>query len=296
MSMEDAFRTLASARLRLGSVEREELPQSREIVLRQTPQEGETVPLGSEVTLVIAHDTSVAQPLVTVPNIVGKLQTEASILLAAAGLRQGGTRAEAAQRPIGEVLFQTPAAGVQVPLTTAVELVVATTLSAQLIVPDLRGRRGPDVDTLIAQAGLMLGTITPRSIFLPPFFRPAGTVIEQAPAPGTPLGAPVAINLIVAAEFPIWIIPPLLLLAGTLAGFVIYRRDLPRFQRSVPTRPPPFNVTTRVFPDRGYQHAYSPSDSITLEIRIRPHADPGTQSVREVEQPSRAARTGIGSL
>src|SRR5262249_46642671 len=82
LPLEEVFRRIASARLRLGTVSHQESSESREEVVGQTPEPGSRVPIDTNVDLVVA--TSVAR--VKVPGLVGKSRQEADELLTAAGL------------------------------------------------------------------------------------------------------------------------------------------------------------------------------------------------------------------
>jgi beta-lactam-binding protein with PASTA domain len=278
LSMEEAFRRIAAARLFPGSLEREKGARAVEEVLRQTPKAGERVAVGSEVGLVIAivnaQDASTS-PLVRIPNLVGRSDKEAAVLLAAAGLRQGATQEQASQRPFGEVLSQSPLAGTEVAVATPVELVVAARAQAQWSVPDVVGRSRTEAEALIASAGLSVGSITERWYFL----RPAGTIVEQTPAAAALLPAPASVNLIVSTGFPAWAAVALGLAVGV--GFLIYRGIKVPPDRASRPQTPPAAVSVRTQSDGGYQEVRAAGKFLELEIRVRSTVDRGIQSIRD---------------
>lgn len=101
-------------------------------VLRTEPGPGTTLTVGADVTLVL----SAGPAPVDVPEIAGDSQTDAAAALTAVGLRPGTvTRRFDADVEAGTVLDSTPATGSQAPRGSAVDLVVADSLT----VPTLRG-------------------------------------------------------------------------------------------------------------------------------------------------------------
>src|SRR4030095_12453612 len=117
-----------------------------------------------------------------VPNLVGKSKEEATDLLTAVELRQGAVREKAAARPRGEVLAQTPAAGIEVPVGALVEVFT----SAPVEVPNVLGDSRDEASTVLSQAGFKLGAIRERF----GLFHATGKVFSQEPAAGTLLAAP----------------------------------------------------------------------------------------------------------
>lgn len=101
-------------------------------VLRTDPQSGTTLTVGATVTLVL----SAGPEPVDVPAVTGSPQADATSTLTGAGLRVGTvTRRFDAGVDAGTVLSSSPGAGGRAPRGSAVDLVVA----ASLTVPDLRG-------------------------------------------------------------------------------------------------------------------------------------------------------------
>jgi YD repeat-containing protein len=91
-------------------------------VISQHPHEGDSVPGGTAVDLVISS----GGPHVTVPDVRGQTQPAAQSAIEAAGLLLGSiTQASSATVPAGQVITQTPAAGSSVPAGSVVSLVVS---------------------------------------------------------------------------------------------------------------------------------------------------------------------------
>jgi len=268
LQLEEVFRKIASAKLQLGAVSREQIAESREGVLRQTPGPGSRVPVNTKVDLVIA--TSIARA--TVPNLVGKLKEQATELITAAGFRQT-FREKAAARPHGEVLTQNPAAGSEVPLGTVVEVFT----SVPLEVPAVTGRSQDEANTLLNQAGLKMGKVTERF----GFFHKTGMISSQNPAAGTLLAAPESIELVVSTGIPTWAIASLLLLVGSAAGFLIrgHTQKLP----NPPSSPEQTTIqwSTRAHKDLGFQQVEAGEMPVGVDIRVRPIIDHGTQEILE---------------
>jgi beta-lactam-binding protein with PASTA domain len=268
LQLEEVFRKIASAKLQLGNVSPERLPESNKGVLRQTPEAGRRVPVDTKVDLVIATDVG----SVKVPNLVGRLREEATELLTAVGLRQGAVREKAAARPRGEVLAQTPAAGVEVPLGAMVEVFT----SAPLQVPNVIGDTRDEASTALSQAGFKIGTVKERFSL----FHTTGKVFIQEPGAGRLLAAPESVDLVVSTGIPTWAVASFLLLAGTAVGVWIRGRT-----QTLWHRPPPaeqsINWSTRVQRDIGSQQIEHGTIPVGADIRVRPIIDRGTQSIQE---------------
>jgi beta-lactam-binding protein with PASTA domain len=277
LQLEDVFRKIASAKLQLGNVSRRQTLESNEGVLDQTPSPGSRVAVNTKVDLVIA--TNVAR--VKVPELVGKLKDQAIELLTAAGLRPGAVLEKAAARPRGEVLAQTPEAGVEAPPGTAVEFFT----SAPLQVPNVLGGRRDEASTVLTQAGFRIGTVTERFAF----FSGTGRVVTQEPPAGTLLAAPQSVNLVVSTGPPTWAGAALLLLAGSAVGFLLRGRTRKPRPRTPPEQQPALNWSTRIQRDLGSQQVERGTIPLGADIRVRPIVDCGKQSVRETpSQPERS--------
>jgi len=268
LQLEEGFRKIANAKLQLGNVSREQALQSKEGVLRQTPEPGTRVPVNTKVDVVIA--SSVGR--VKVPNLVGKLQEQATELVTASGFRQM-FHEKAAARPRGEVLTQTPAAGVEVPLGTVVEMFT----SVPLEVPNVIGRSRDEANTLLNQAGFKIGTVSERFAFS----QKAGMIFSQKPPPGTLLAGPENIEVILSTGIPTWAIGSILVLVGGAVGFLIrgHAQKLPHPPPS--TEQPTIQWSTRAQKDLGSQRVEAGELTVGVDIRVRPIIDRGTQQIHD---------------
>jgi beta-lactam-binding protein with PASTA domain len=125
-----------------------------------------------------------------VPNLIDTPESEASSLLAKAGLHAGTIKLDIANEPrVGKVISQTPPAGSPTSAAPggAVDFVVGSVAT-----PSLSGRTADEATLEINRAGLVLGNI--KSV---PELTGHGAVKEQNPSPGTPVrrGTPVEITV-----------------------------------------------------------------------------------------------------
>jgi beta-lactam-binding protein with PASTA domain len=198
--------------------------QSRGTVVSQTPAAGDKVAKGTAVLL----DVSQGQVKVTVPNLVGTNEQEATAKLAKAGFTATVFRFPNPQ-PAGRVIAQSPAPGTQVAKGSAVRLnisagqattqtqtqTVATTVTTAstvpaptttapattaspeaATVPDVVGLQRVQAQQLIRGAGLV------TEVKGYPSIKPEGTVLGQSPKAGTTLkpGAHVFITVASGAK------------------------------------------------------------------------------------------------
>ena len=159
-------------------------------VVSQNPTAGTNVDPGSAVDLVV----SLGQQTVAVPDVVGLAQATAEADIVAAGLVLGTVTTEFSDTvPAGDVISQNPAAGTDVALGSAVDLVVS--LGQQTVaVPDVVGLAQAAAEADIVAAGLVLGTVTTEFSDTVP----AGDVISQNPAAGTDVALGSAVDLVVS--------------------------------------------------------------------------------------------------
>ena len=92
--------------------------------MRQSPQPGSSVALGTAVSIVVAvarRRTSTT----TVPNLVKKTPEEVEVLLEKAKLQPGTITHVSSRAPNGTVVSQKPAAGTKVPIGSTVDMSVS---------------------------------------------------------------------------------------------------------------------------------------------------------------------------
>jgi serine/threonine-protein kinase len=165
----------------------------RGTVLTQQPPAGSRELLGTAIQL----ELSGGQRMAVVPTLAGLTQRDAEVALDVAGLEVGDVREQAGNLPRGEVLETSPAAGMRVPVPSAVALVLSSG-PADLEMPDVVGRDVGSARTLVEQLGLRVRRVD----YDPDAGSPANTVIEQTPAAGGRVNAGASVTLRVAGRMP----------------------------------------------------------------------------------------------
>jgi serine/threonine-protein kinase len=131
------------------------------------------------------------QQEVTVPNVVGFTQEQATVLLNDAGLRVGRVTDEPTlEAAPGEVMSQSPAASEAVAKDSAVDLSVASIPKTE--VPDVVGKTQSEATAILAENGLLLGAVE----YEESADVKVGYVIAQEPEAGaeTSVGTPVSLT------------------------------------------------------------------------------------------------------
>ncbi len=164
-------------------------------------------PTGTRTVMVIAFDPSgnpgaalvpvqvgaVAQ--ISVPYVIGQIQTAATTAITGAGLKLGTVTTQSSSTvTAGNVISQNPLAGASVTAGSAVNLVVSSG-PAPVTVPNLVGQKQAAATTAITGAGLKLGNVTTQSSSTVT----AGNVISQNPLAGASVTAGSAVNLVVSS-------------------------------------------------------------------------------------------------
>jgi beta-lactam-binding protein with PASTA domain len=146
--------------------------------------------------------TPAPQPhVVIVPNLVGQSLEVASVVLGKPGLSLGDRRRQESDAAAGTVIAQFPAAGTRVKPGTSVDVTIAA--PALVAVPDLTGETPREAIRLLHRQQLSLGQERQRESEARP-----GTVIRQAPAPGTRVPRETPVNILVATAPPAPVPPP----------------------------------------------------------------------------------------
>jgi beta-lactam-binding protein with PASTA domain len=131
---------------------------------------------------------------VTVPNVVGQTRGAATAAIIGAGLVVGTvTQQSSSTVASGDVISETPAAGIDVASGSAVNLVVSTG-AMQVTVPNVVGQTQTAAATAITGAGLIVGTVTQQ----PSGAVASGNVVSESPAAGTNVARGSAVNLVVS--------------------------------------------------------------------------------------------------
>jgi serine/threonine-protein kinase len=129
--------------------------------------------------------------LVRVPNVLGQTQNQASGTLTRSRLRMGNVGRKTASQPSGTVIQQDPRAGAMVKPGSAVDLWLAEPSEVKRVkVPDVRGKNQDQAANSLARVGLQSGRVAKKIDN-----RPAGTVIQQDPTPGSMVPPRTPVNL-----------------------------------------------------------------------------------------------------
>jgi len=159
-------------------------------VISESPVAGTSVAQGSSVNLVVSSGPA----QVAVPNVVGSTQAAATTAITGAGLVLGTvTTASSTTVAAGNVISESPVAGTQVNVGSAVNLVVSSG-PAHVSVPNVVGNTQAAATTAITAAGLVVGTVTTASSATVP----SGNVISESPVAGTSVAPGSSVNLVVS--------------------------------------------------------------------------------------------------
>jgi serine/threonine-protein kinase len=134
---------------------------------------------------------------ITVPDVTGMTQADATKALEDAGLELGEvTQVNDAEAAVGTVLLQEPAAGSEVDEGKAVALTLSSG-PGTVEVPDVVG-----MDRAAAEAALSEAGFTPASVLQYDLTAPVGEVVNQLPAGGEQVAAGSQVGLIVSRGRP----------------------------------------------------------------------------------------------
>ena len=126
------------------------------LIVSQDPSPGDEIKTGSTITVSISKGLGDG----SVPNLVGKKESELSSYLKAAGFELGSVTSEASSKPEGYVLSQSPKAGEEVEKGTEISVVVSDGSKSKSTVPYLVGQSQSSAKSALASAGLKLGSVS----------------------------------------------------------------------------------------------------------------------------------------
>ncbi len=155
-------------------------------VISQTPKPGERIPKNNYVTLYV----STGAPKTQVPDVVGKKLDEALAALQAANLKWRTVTVES-DRPQGEVVSQSPIAGVSVEQDSRVRLKVSKG-PTPVAVPNVIGSSFDTANSTLLAKGFAVSRTDVKSD------QPKDTVIAMSPGPGSFQPPKTTINLTVS--------------------------------------------------------------------------------------------------
>jgi len=176
MTPSEAQTAITDAGLVVGDVEQQYSEEATPgVVMDQSPEPGVEAEKGSAVKLVVSK----GKELLTVPDLKGKTESEASRIA-----REAGFALDVPERkpnkdvPKGVVFAQTPEPGAQLPRGTLIVLTVSEGVELKQV-PDVLNKSKADADKAIKAAGLVPKFTEDFSDTVAP-----GKVISQTPDPG----------------------------------------------------------------------------------------------------------------
>lgn len=158
-------------------------------VAQQTPEKGERVNAGDVVVLYVSFGAGDIQ----VPNVVGLRKSKAEEELAEMGLSLGQVDYVSSDKPVGEIIEQTPDAGEMVSADARINVKVSQgAVDEEVKVPDLKMKTQEEVLLMLDDLGLSAKFIDGYSDTVP-----EGKVIDQGIAPDTfvPIGSQVTVTI-----------------------------------------------------------------------------------------------------
>lgn len=158
-------------------------------VAQQTPEKGERVNKGDTIVLYVSSGAGDIQ----VPNIVGMRKSKAEEALAEMGLEIGNVEYVTSDKPIGEVIEQSPEDGEMVGADTKIDVKVSQgSDSEEVKMPDLKLKSQEEASLMLEDLGLEAKFIDGYSDTVP-----VGSVIDQGIAADTMVqtGSQVAITI-----------------------------------------------------------------------------------------------------
>jgi beta-lactam-binding protein with PASTA domain len=189
MHKDRAQEMLRNSRLSLGRVDKQITGNyPKDIVIRQNPQAGTVVPVGSKVDLWVEEES------VLVPDFTGLHIDQARQMLSGKQLRVGNVREEiTGGAPVRTVRGQYPAPGTRVRLNSSVELIIE---GESVLVPNVVGQHINQARNVLQNQRLLVGNVREEITG----GAPVKTVRRQHPAPGTRVRLNSSVELIIEGE------------------------------------------------------------------------------------------------
>jgi eukaryotic-like serine/threonine-protein kinase len=160
------------------------------LVISTDPSAGIEVQVGSPVSVQVSSGPRE----VSVPEVIGESQADATATLAAAGLKVVASKREVAEPAAGTVISQSPAAGAQLRAGGQVTIVVAQALK-RVAVPAVVGQSEEQAVAALTGAGLSAHTVS-RTVGEA---SKVGVVVQQSPGAGHKLERGAVVTIAVGA-------------------------------------------------------------------------------------------------
>jgi serine/threonine protein kinase/beta-lactam-binding protein with PASTA domain len=158
-------------------------------IISQDPEWGQKIDEGSPVKVVVSKGPG----QITVPDLVGKTEAQATYILAKENLELGKVLRENSEAQEDEVIGQDPESGTKVKKGAVVSITVSKG-EAAIKVPDVVGKTSQEAGTLLGQAGLKMTKTQENSSTVS-----EGEIIRQSPSGGTSVKAGSTVAVVVSA-------------------------------------------------------------------------------------------------
>jgi eukaryotic-like serine/threonine-protein kinase len=168
MKYEEAEKELSGKGLEVIKLEAFSPTVAKGFVIDQDQNPGVIITQDTPITLTVSK----GKERVTVPDVIGKTEAEATQLLSTAGLQITAERVDHETAPLGQVIDQNPKKGIKVDKGSKVKLVVSNG-PPKVKVPDILCKTRAQAAAIIAAAGLKIE-----------FKGPDKFVVDQNPTPG----------------------------------------------------------------------------------------------------------------
>jgi serine/threonine-protein kinase len=160
------------------------------LVVRTDPAAGQSVPAGSNVSLVVSSGPA----NVGVPNVLNESSTAAAAQLGQAGFQVHVVNEASATVPTGNVIRTDPGPNTPAPKGSTVTLVVSTG-PQQVTVPSVVGKTQADATAQLQAAGLTVSVVNQ-----PGSKHDVGRVIDQTPSASASVNAGSTVVIVVGTE------------------------------------------------------------------------------------------------
>ena len=196
-SLSEATNALEAEKLEVGEERKLTREKLSGTVLEQDPAAGAEMEEGGTVTLIVEGEV----PLASIPDVVGKLLSEAKSALEEKGFKVEADRKLTRGQAPGTVLSQNPTAGAELKEGGTVMLVVEAATPV-VSVPNVVGKSKANAISAVEGANLKVKEETRLTRSKSP-----GTVLEQNPSGGLRIEEGETVTLVVEAATPIVSVP-----------------------------------------------------------------------------------------
>jgi hypothetical protein len=160
-------------------------------VLSQVPKAGSEVKSGRSIYLSVSK----GMELVTVPYVVGMPYRTARVTLKNRGIEVGTVTYQNSENLGSDtVISQLTPSGKSIPYGNSIDLVVSKGSEAQVKIPNLIGKRIDDVQKILQESGLQLGSVNTvrHETYL------SNTVVNQSPEAGEIASKGTVVNILIS--------------------------------------------------------------------------------------------------